>query len=95
MQVEEVKTVRYTLAVVWLVTGVISLVIYPVQDSLSLLAKVGIYGGFAVVTLYVEALLDILIGILTLSAPCRRLWLVQFLIIGAYSLVIVVYLPEF
>jgi hypothetical protein len=66
-----------------------------VQDSLALLAKVGIVGQFAVFTLYAEALLDIVIGILTLSRPSKSLWLLQACIVGGYSVVIALYLPEF
>jgi hypothetical protein len=95
MQATEIKIIRYSLASVWLVTGIISLGIYPVQDSLALLANVGIQGSFAVFTLYAEAVLDIVMGTLTLTASGRYLWLAQALIIGGYSLVIVVCLPEF
>jgi hypothetical protein len=95
MQTAEALIIRYTLAAIWLVTGIISLGIYPVQDSLALLAQVGIHGGIAVFALYAEALLDIVIGVLTLTAPSRRLWLLQAFIIGGYSLVIAVCLPEF
>jgi len=55
MQPIEINTIRYCLAAVWLITGIISLGIYPVQDSLSLLGQVGIHGEFAVFTLYAEA----------------------------------------
>jgi hypothetical protein len=95
MQADEIKTVRYTLAVVWLVTGIISLGIYPVQDSLALLAKVGIVGQFGVFTLYAEALLDIAIGVLTLAAPSKALWQLQAIIVAGYSVVIALCLPEF
>jgi DoxX-like family len=95
MQVNEARVIRLTLASVWLVTGIISLGIYPVQDSLALLARVGIVGQFAVFTLYAEALLDIAIGILTLSRPSKSLWLAQAWIVGGYSIVIALCLPEF
>jgi len=95
MQADEIKTVRYTLAVVWLVTSIISLGIYPVQDSLELLAKVGIVGQFGVFTLYAEAVLDIVIGVLTLAAPSKALWQLQAIIVAGYSVVIALCLPEF
>ena len=95
MQAAEIQAIRYSLAAVWLVTGIISLGIYPVQDSLALLAKVGIHGSFAVFALYAEAVLDIVIGILTLTAPGINLWLAQALIIGGYSVVIAICLTEF
>ena len=95
MQHIEIKAIRYCLAAVWLVTGIVSLGIYLVQDSLALLAKVGIVGQFAVFTLYAEALLDIAIGILTLTQPSKSLWLLQACIVGGYSVVIALSLPEF
>lgn len=95
MQSIEIKAIRYCLAAVWLVTGIISLGIYPVQDSLALLARVGIVGQFAVFTLYAEALLDIAIGVLTLSRPSKGLWLLQACLVGGYSVVIALCLPEF
>jgi hypothetical protein len=61
-----------------------------VQDSLSLLAQVGISGTFAVFTLYFEAVLDIVIGMLTLVKPCKLLWQAQAAIIIGYSVVIAV-----
>lgn len=95
MQTPKSKQIRLTLATVWLVTGVLSLGIYPVQDSLSLLGRVGITGDPALFTLYSEALLHIIIGILTLYAPGRKLWQAQALIIVAYTVVITIKLPEF
>ncbi|CAG7856911.1 hypothetical protein MCAMS1_01574 [biofilm metagenome] len=95
MHSHEIKVIRATLAAIWLITGIISLGIYPVQDSLSLLARVGIHGEFALFTLYAEALLDIVIGVLTLTMPSKKLWLFQAAIVGGYSMVIGVCLPEF
>lgn len=95
MKTVEVLVIRYCLAAIWLITGVISLGIYPVQDSLKLLARVGIHGNFAVFTLYAEAVLDIIIGLLTWFKPSKTLWLLQAAIIAGYSLVIAVCLPEF
>ncbi|MBM4208731.1 MAG: hypothetical protein FJ190_12290 [Gammaproteobacteria bacterium] len=88
-------TIRITLAAIWLTTGIISLGIYPVQDSLGLLAKIGISGDFALFTLFAEALMDIVIGVLTLTMPSKKLWLFQAAIVGGYSVVIAVCLPEF
>lgn len=95
MSAAESNQIRLTLAMVWLVTGIISLGIYPVEDSLKLLARVGIHGKLALITLYAEALLDIAIGLLTLFLPSQRLWQVQAAIIVGYTAVISVFLPEF
>ncbi|MEQ1559115.1 MAG: DoxX-like family protein [Methyloglobulus sp.] len=95
MSAAEIYRIRLTLATVWLVTGVISLGIYPVEESLKLLARIGIVGTCALFTLYGEALLDIAIGLLTLTKPSQRLWQVQAAIIVGYTAVISVFLPEF
>lgn len=95
MTTPENKQIRLTLATIWLFTGIVSLGIYPVEDSLRLLARVGIYGNFALITLYGEALLDIVIGLLTLFKPSQRLWQVQAAIIVGYTAVISVCLPKF
>ncbi len=95
MQAHEAKAIRLTLAAVWIITGVLSLGIYPVQESLGLLARVGITGTLAIFTLYFEAVLDIVIGIVTVAVPSKKLWQLQAAIIIAYTLVISVYLPEF
>jgi DoxX-like family len=95
MQNTDSRVIRLSLAVVWIVTGIISLGIYPVQDSLGLLARIGLEGNFALLTLYAEALLDIVIGCFTLIAPSKTLWQLQAAIILSYTLVISVYLPEF
>lgn len=95
MQPEEMMAIRLTLSLVWLVTGFCSIWLYPMHDSLELLAKVGIFGAFAVFTLYAEAVLDMAIGLLTLVAPSKTLWLLQGAVVGGYSLVIAVFLPEY
>ena len=95
LQSEENRVIRITLALVWIITGIISMGIYPVEDSLALLKRVGIEGQFGVWMLYGEALLDIAIGILTLTAPGKLLWLFQIAVVGAYTLVISIFLPEF
>ena len=95
MNATENKVIRVTLALVWLITGLLSLGIYPVEDSLQLLERVGITGKGGYWLLYGESLLDIVIGILTLVRPGKSLWLLQMAIIAAYTATISVFLPEF
>lgn len=88
---------RVAIALLWLWTAAVSLGLYPVQDSYALLARVGLHGALASVALYGAALLDLLFGVLTLvlPAPLRRpLWLAQLALIGAYTLLITLFLPE-
>lgn len=89
---------RYTLALVWLWTGIVSLWIYPAQESYALLARTGFVEGTATFLLYAAGALDLLLGILTLTLAQQRrpyLWLAQFGLIAAYTAIISLRLPEF
>lgn len=86
---------RWTLALVWLLTAVVSAFIYPQADSLALLARVGIEGSPALLALYGAAALDAAFGVACIVWPRRVLWLAQGALILGYSLVIAACLPEF
>lgn len=87
---------RWSIALVWIVTGIVSLGLYPVSESYALLARVGITGMLAPVMLYGAALLDLAFGIGILVLRRRRLlWLAQVALIVFYTLVISWRLPEF
>jgi len=86
---------RVAIAVLWLASGLVSLAVYPVADSLALLARVGIGGALARATLGIAAMLDIAFGIASLVARSRWLWRAQLAVIIAYTAVITVWLPEF
>lgn len=87
---------RLSIAGVWIVTGIVSLGWYPVEQSYALLARVGISGVLAPVMLYGAALLDIVFGLATLLLRQRRwLWYAQIAVIVFYTLVISWRLPEF
>jgi uncharacterized protein YbjT (DUF2867 family) len=59
---------RFSLAFVWIYTGITSLGIYPQADSLALLGRVGLHGGLALVALYAAAVMDIALGLATLAS---------------------------
>jgi uncharacterized protein YbjT (DUF2867 family) len=86
---------RFALAMVWIAAAVVSAGLYPKERSLALLAPLGLTGVGAIVALYGAAALDTLMGVLTLARPSRALWLGQILLVGFYSLVIAIALPEF
>jgi hypothetical protein len=87
---------RWSIALVWIVTGIVSLGLYPVQESYALLARTGITGAFAPLMLYGAALMDLAFGIGTLVLKRRRrLWLLQLGLILFYTVVISIRLPEF
>ena len=95
MRALDLKLMRYTLAIVWLVTGVLSLGIFPQRESLSLLESVGLHGTIALPVLYGSASLDIVLGILTLIRPVPMLWRAQAALVIAYSIIIAIFLPVY
>ncbi|KQZ40522.1 SDR family oxidoreductase [Duganella sp. Root1480D1] len=86
---------RWTLAIVWLATAVVSAFIYPRADSLAMLARVGIQGMPAIAALYGAAALDAAFGIASIVRPRRALWLAQGTLILGYSVAIAARLPEY
>jgi uncharacterized protein YbjT (DUF2867 family) len=88
---------RLALAFLWIWTGIVSLGLYPVAGSYALLAGVGLTGVAATVALYGAAVLDLLLGALTLWAPPRwrrSVWLAQLALISGYTAIITIFLPE-
>jgi hypothetical protein len=86
------------LALLWIWTAVVSVGLYPVQDSYALLAEVGLTGGLATLALYGAAGLDLLLGLLTLACPARArraLWMTQLLLIAGYTVLISLFLPAY
>lgn len=87
---------RVSIAAVWLVAGVVSMGIYPVEESYTLLARVGITGNLAPITLYGAAAIDMAFGLGTLFLRRRKfLWIAQAVLIVLYTLTITFFLPEF
>lgn len=87
---------RWSVAVVWIVTGVLSLGVYPPAQSYALLAAVGVPAGWAPLLLYAAALLDLALGFGTLLLRRRRaLWLTQIVVMLGYTAIISLRLPEF
>jgi uncharacterized protein YbjT (DUF2867 family) len=89
---------RVALALMWIWTAFVSFGLYPVEDSYALLARVGLQGALATLALYGAALLDLLLGVLTLAAPARLrrpVWLAQLALVGGYTVLVTVFLPEY
>ncbi|MCQ8104333.1 NAD(P)H-binding protein [Methylomonas sp. SURF-2] len=85
-----------SIALVWLWSGITSLLFYPHELSYQLLADTGITGIGAPLTLYGLAALDIVLGLATLARfHSSRLMLWQFWLVLAYSVVVALRLPEF
>jgi uncharacterized protein YbjT (DUF2867 family) len=89
---------RVAIALLWIWTGVVSLGLYPVEQSLALLARVGLQGEAARFALYAAAAIDLLLGVLTLVIPAGRrgaVWGAQLLLIAGYTGLITLSLPEY
>ncbi len=88
---------RMALAAVWLLSALASWR-YPEAQSMALLDRVGLTGEAARAALYAGITLDALMGLLTLLprlATHAWLWLGQGMVILAYSLIILIWLPEY
>lgn len=87
---------RVTLGLLWLMTGAISLGIYPVERSIALLSHLGITGLLAPIALYGAALLDIALGIATLARyRILSVGVAQIVLMLGYSFLISIGLSEF
>ena len=87
---------RYSIALVWIVTGIVSLGLFPVRASYDLLARAGVVRALAPVLLYGAALMDLGFGVATLLLERRRfLWLAQTAAIVLYTAILSVKMPEF
>lgn len=87
---------RLAIAIVWIATAIVSAFLYPAAYSYALLARSGIPGHLQPLMLYGASVFDLGLGLATLGlARRRRLWLLQLALIGFYTIVIAVRLPEF
>jgi uncharacterized protein YbjT (DUF2867 family) len=86
---------RYSIGLVWIITGIVSLGLFPVASSYELLARVGVPGPLRPILLYGAALMDLAFGIATLLVTRRRyVWLAQIVAIVGYTLISSVRMPE-
>ncbi len=87
---------RASLAAVWFAAAVVSVALWPVEDSLRLLERVGVPAALAPWALWGAATLDLAFAVATVSPWAgRRLWLAQLALIGGYGVAIAWGLPEF
>ncbi|HEX2494141.1 MAG TPA: SDR family oxidoreductase [Steroidobacter sp.] len=87
---------RFSIALVWIWTGIVSLGWYPRESSYALLARTGAPHVLFPFLLYGAAALDFVFGAATmLLSNRRRLWLAQLALIVAYTIVVTAKLPEY
>ena len=82
---------RASVGLMWVVSGAVSLGLYPVEDSLDLLRRVGLGHHWI---LYAAAVLDIGLGIATFAVKRRWLWRAQIALVLGYTALITAFLPE-
>lgn len=87
---------RLSIAAVWIVTAIVSYGLYPAEASYQLLGRSGIPPALQPLMLYGAATFDLALGLGILFLERRRwLWLAQLGLIGFYTVVIAIKLPEF
>ncbi len=86
---------RGCIALLWIMTGLCSLLFYPEVKSLEILSQAGIEGLPATLSLYAGGVIDLLLGLAMLSNRWLILALIgQLLLTIAYTLIISCLLPE-
>jgi uncharacterized protein YbjT (DUF2867 family) len=86
---------RLTIAVVWFAAALVSAGLYPLEDSIALVAKTGVHGGAALGLVYLGVAVDTAFGLGTLLMGDRRLlWIAQMAVIAGYTVIISIWLPE-
>jgi len=86
---------RVCLALMWFAGAATSAGLYPVAESLALLAPLGVAGLPALGLLYAGVAVDLAFAVATLAWPRRRLWEAQAAVIVFYTIVITLFLPAF
>src|SRR5690606_24786813 len=91
-----VPLMRWTLAFMWVATGIISLWLYPRELSMQMLGRVGLRGGLAEAALWSAALLDFALGaaLLLVSRWRTQVYLAQLALVLGYTIIISLWLPE-
>jgi uncharacterized protein YbjT (DUF2867 family) len=86
---------RLSIAFVWIATAIVSYGVYPVERSYLLLWQTGIPPLLQPLMLYGAATFDLLLGVAILLVRRRWIWHAQLALIGFYTVVIAIRLPEF
>lgn len=87
---------RLSIAGLWIWSAVVSVWLYPVEQSERLLAEVGIPQSMQSAALWIAAGLDFILGMSVLLWPrSARIWGAQIALVTAYTLVISIWLPQY
>jgi hypothetical protein len=88
---------RWAVALLWIWTGIVSFALSPRGESLQLLARVGLQGAIANAALDLVAVLDLVLGLLTVATPSHRrgwVWAAQLLLVAGSTALVSIFLPE-
>ena len=86
---------RISIGLLWLFTGIVSLGLYPIEQSYALLSEVQIHGWLAPVALFGAALIDMALGVATISRfHIQLVGKLQITLILGYSVLISMGLSE-
>ena len=91
----QLPMLRGAVAAVWIITALVTIFVFPEEESLALLARAGLTGTLATLALYGAAAFDLALGLATLLYPRRITWLAQIALMLGYTAIIAVALPEF
>ena len=87
--------IRQSVAFIWIATALISAVVYPVAESLKLLAAVGVTGQLAPVALYGTCALELAIGVaMALGWRVRLMGAIGLALIAGFTAILSVGMPE-
>jgi hypothetical protein len=85
---------RLGMAALWIWTAYVSWFAFPHATSFDWLRQVGLSKHLALVLGGASAL-DLLMGVLSLALPSKRLWQAQCVLVAGYSLILALCLPQF
>jgi hypothetical protein len=89
------ELMRVAVAIVWLVSGVVSAGIYPIADSVALVGRMGVHGPAAFGLVYAGAIVDFVLGVATLVVRRRLMWTLQIAVVLSSTAIITIWLPDF
>jgi uncharacterized protein YbjT (DUF2867 family) len=87
--------VTVAMAILWLVTAYVSWFVWPHAESMAWLGACGVPASLQEPMLLAASLTDAAVGVLLLLRPRRWLWGLQLALVGGYTALLSVCLPQF
>ena len=89
------RLITVAMAILWLVTAYVSWFAWPHAESMAWLGACGVPAAWREPMLLAASLADAAVGVLLLLRPRRWLWALQLALVGGYTMVMSVCLPQF